>query len=380
MNIAIIVAAGKGKRMGNKGDKILLGLLNKPVIAHTLEAFEKSNDIDEIVVVANKDNESEIKEMTSRLKFRKVKKIVLGGKERQDSVYNGIKSIKAGKDDIVVIHNAANPLVSQQTISETVHAARKYGAAAAAMPAEDTIKEVENDTVVKTLQREKLWRMQTPQAMRFAIAEEAFEKARRENYYATDDVALVERLGKEVKIVQCNRENIKLTTQEDLAIAGLLKSSTKVGIGQDSHRFTNRKKQLVLGGVVIPGHKGLEADSDGDVLLHALFNAIAQAIGGKSLGHYATPMFKKGITDSKEYLKVMLEKIKEYRINNVGFMVEAKTPKIDVYSDDIKDKIADILGIKSEQVGITATSGEGLSEFGQGKGIQAFAVVTLTPI
>ena len=379
MNIAIILAAGKGTRMDNKGDKILLSLMERPVITYTLEAFEKNPDIDRIVVVANKANEKEVKALIKKEKFTKVEKIVQGGRERQDSVHNGLKAINGKKEDIVVIHNAANPLVSQQTISETITTAKKYGAAVAALPAEDTIKEVENNTVVKTLQREKLWRMQTPQAIRFDIAKEAFEKAQKGKYYATDDVALVERLGKEVRIVPSNKENIKLTTKEDMALAQLFKTSTKVGIGQDSHRFTDKKKPLILGGLVIPNEKGLEADSDGDVLLHALFNALSQAIGEKSLGHYATPMFRNGVTDSKEYLKIALEKIKDHRINNIGFMIEAKRPKIDDYADKMKESISQIMGVHPRQIGITATSGEGLSEFGKGKGIQAFAVVTLVP-
>ncbi|MBW2984298.1 2-C-methyl-D-erythritol 2,4-cyclodiphosphate synthase, partial [Candidatus Woesearchaeota archaeon] len=212
-----------------------------------------------------------------------------------------------------------------------------------------------------------------------SLAKEAFEKAYRDNFYGTDDVGLVERLGKKVKIVECNDENIKITTKNDLEKIRILKDSSIIGFGQDSHKFTDNKP-LILGGVIIPNEDGLEANSDGDVILHALFNALSQAIGGKSLGYYADPMFEKGIADSKEYIKVIIDMInkKNYKINNVGFMIEAKKPRLDEYEGKITESIAELLGIKKEQVGITATSGEGLTPFGQAKAMQVFSIASLS--
>ena len=154
----------------------------------------------------------------------------------------------------------------------------------------------------------------------------------------------------------------------------------RVGIGQDSHRFIRKsKKRLALGGVIIHDEKGLEGNSDGDVVLHAIFNALSQAVGKRSIGFYSDKMCREGIKDSREYLKLALKMVKEggYRINNVGMMIEAKKPKIEPYVDDMKKSIAEILMITQDMVGITATSGEGLTAFGRGMGIQAFAIATV---
>ena len=379
-NIAIITAAGKGTRMNSKVNKILLTLAGKTIIEETIDVFEKCSEIDEIVLVGNKDDIESLKEINEKNQYKKITTITEGGAKRQDSVYNGINSLDANDDDILLIHNGANPLVDEKTILECIKQAKEHGAAVAALPAKDTIKEVKDGFVTKTLDRNKLWQMQTPQAIKYSLAKHAFEKAYNDNHYGTDDVSLVERLGMKVKIVESNAENLKITTKDDLERVRILKNSSVIGIGQDSHKFADDKKDLVLGGVIIPDEQGLEANSDGDVILHSLFNALSQAIGGKSLGHYADEMCKKGTTDSKEYLKVVLEMVnkKDYKINNVGFMIEAKKPRLGDNEDKIKEKIADLLGITPDKVGITATSGEELTPFGQGKAMQVFAIASLS--
>jgi len=155
----------------------------------------------------------------------------------------------------------------------------------------------------------------------------------------------------------------------------------RVGLGQDSHRFSHvhEKRPLMLGGVKIIGYLGLKGNSDADVILHSLFNALAQVIGWKSLGSHADKMCKEdGITDSKEYLKEPLKRLKamDYEITTVGITIECKEPKIDPVSDEIRKSVAEILEIEPEQVGIIATSGEKLTPFGRGEGIQVFSVVT----
>ncbi len=382
MNTAIIVGAGKGKRMNEKINKIFLSLVGKPIVCSTIEKFENLDLIDNIILVVNKDDENEIKRIIEKNQYKKIKKIVSGGEKRQDSVYNGIKAVEnADDEDIILIHNAANPFVSEETIKETTEAAKEHGAAVAAIKAKDTIKEVDGDNfAVKTLDREKLWQMQTPQAIKYGLVKKAFEKAYEDNFYGTDDVALVERLGEKVKVVETNKENIKITTPEDLQIAEKIKSGARVGLGQDSHRFDEKQKPLILGGILIPDEQGLKANSDGDVILHALFNALSQAIGGRSISCYADKMcLEKGITDSKEYLKVILKKLNEdnWQINNVGVMVEAKKPKLEPYHDKIKESLSNLLKIEKDKIGLTFTSGEGLSEFGKGLGMQCFVACTV---
>lgn len=156
----------------------------------------------------------------------------------------------------------------------------------------------------------------------------------------------------------------------------------RVGFGTDSHRFEKQgKRPLVLGAVRISDTGGLHANSDGDVILHAVFNAISQACGGESLGYYADPLFKKGITDSSQYLKIALRMAADhgYRIQNIGVMVEAHRPRIPIEEVmRMKQAIASLCDIPVQDIGITFTSGEGLTPFGKGEGILAQAVVTLT--
>jgi len=156
----------------------------------------------------------------------------------------------------------------------------------------------------------------------------------------------------------------------------------RVGFGQDSHVFVHEMddKPLILGGVIIPGGRGLQGNSDADVILHAVFNALTQAIGGRSIGYYCDSLcLQQGVTDSKEYLEIPLEMLKEkgYVINNLGISIEGKRPRIEPFVDQIRQSVACILQISVEQIGLNATSGEGLTPFGRGEGLQAFAIVSV---
>ena len=388
MNFAIIVAAGKSKRMSKNVNKVFLPLLNKPMISYTIKNFQNCKHIDEIIIVTQKNDVKKISEIKQKYNFNKIKNIVFGGIERQESVYNGLMSIKnARNDDIVVVHNGSNPLVKESEIVECINAAKQYGAAVAGFPLKDTIKKISNDFVEKTIDRKDIYQIQTPQAIKYGLFVEAFNNAKKKKIEVTDDVSLVEALGKKVKIVPCSYENIKITAQDDIAIAeGILmkrnniRLNVRVGFGQDSHRFSaNKSKKLVLGGYIVPNEIGLEANSDGDVVLHALFNAISSAIGERSISFYADNMYKKGITDSKEYLKVILNKLNEknYQISNVSISIEASKPKLEKYTKKIQDSLSKILKLEKENIGITYTSGDGLTSFGRGEGMQGFAVVSL---
>lgn len=154
----------------------------------------------------------------------------------------------------------------------------------------------------------------------------------------------------------------------------------RVGFGQDSHRFSgNKDKKLILGGVEVSGERGLESNSDGDLILHAICAAIEQALGRVNFSVYADAMCKNGIKDSGEYLKVALEHLREdgYSINNLGISIEAKTPKILPVEEKMKDKLSEILSIERTKIGINATTGEGLTAFGLAEGIQAFVIISI---
>jgi len=377
MAIAVIVGGGKGTRAGSRINKIFFEIAGKTILERTIDAFQNNEEIDRIIIVTGKDDIDLARQIADSK--TKVVKIVEGGRKRQESVYNGIMAIEnAVDDDIVVVHNAANPLVDDETIIRTVEAARKYGCSAAGIRAKDTVKEEKGGFVGKTLDRDRIWLMQTPQSMKYRAGIKAFEKAFSDGYQGTDEAAVLEHAGFRVRLVESNKENTKVTFKEDISEMSKLFSGAYIGLGMDSHRFSD-KKGLVLGGVVFEEENRLEANSDGDVALHALCNAIAQAIGEGSLGGYADDMCNNGIKDSKEYVKAIMGKVTKKRliIHNAGIMIEGKRPMIDDRAEEMKDVIAGLCRIHRGRVGITATSGEGLSEFGKGNGIQAFAVVSI---
>lgn len=379
MNIAIIVAGGKGKRMKKKENKLFLLLNKEPIIQHTLKVFNGCKSIGKIILVINPDDRNKFLHIVRKNKLGKVKKVVDGGLERQDSVYNGIKAAgKADNDDMIIVHNASNPFVNEAVISDSIDAAKKYGASAVGFPAKDTIKVVEDGMVKQTIDRSMIWQAQTPQSMKYFLAKKAFEKAEREGFQGTDDVSLVERMHGQVKMVYCDRSNIKVTEQHDLAYSNKMANAARIGIGSDSHRLIDGKK-LAIGGIKLDEGYGFEANSDGDVILHALFNAISTAIGMKSLGFYADRMFDNGVKDSRKYLEFILRKMneKKLKIQNVAIMLEGKRPKIDKHIDKIKGSLSRLLKIKEENIGIAATSGEGLTEFGKGNGMHCVCVVSL---
>jgi 2-C-methyl-D-erythritol 4-phosphate cytidylyltransferase / 2-C-methyl-D-erythritol 2,4-cyclodiphosphate synthase len=381
MNHAIIVAAGNSSRM--KGtNKILAEIGEKPVLAHTLAVFEQCEDIDSIIIVAQKQFFREIEAIKIKNDFSKIRNIVEGGKERQDSVFNGLSSLKNCKDaDIIIVHNGSNPFVAADEISACVAEAKKHGAAVCAFPLKDTIKRVKDGFVDETLSRENVWQMQTPQCVQYGILKKAFDAARKNKKYYTDDVALVEAIGKKVKIVECSYKNIKITTPDDLEMAKkILGGGILMGVGQDHHRFISKgKKPLVIGGYTIQNEIGLEANSDGDIILHAIFNAISSAIGKRSLSITADEMCKNGVTDSSKYLVPLLKEMrsKNYGIGNVSISIEAKKPKLEPHHDNIKSSVCRILGVSSGQVGLTFTTGENLTGMGRGEGMGCICVVYL---
>jgi 2-C-methyl-D-erythritol 4-phosphate cytidylyltransferase len=225
--VAIIVGGGQGKRIKGDLPKQFLSLGDKPILAHTVEKFEKCELINEIILVVPEDYLSYCSQaVVDKFGYGKVKKIICGGKERQDSVYLGLKACSKGTS-AVAIHDAVRPLISPKRISESIRLCRQKKAVVVAVPPKDTIKRGEEGLVVTTLDRDKLWLIQTPQVFEYKLILEAHQKAKTEGFVGTDDSILVERLGKEVALLEGEYENIKITTAEDLAIAETLLQLTK---------------------------------------------------------------------------------------------------------------------------------------------------------
>jgi 2-C-methyl-D-erythritol 4-phosphate cytidylyltransferase len=217
---ALIPAAGVGKRMGKSVAKQFLLLGDRPLLAHTLLAFERAPEIDEIIpILSQEDMESCLREIIERYGISKVRTLVVGGRERQDSVMNGL--LKLGQDaSIVVVHDGVRPFVSQDMIRESVVLARKGECVAVGVPVKDTVKEVDARGMVRqTLERSRLWAIQTPQTFPAAVLKRAYEECSQQHVYGTDDAMLVERTGGRVRVIMGSYENIKITTPGDLILA-----------------------------------------------------------------------------------------------------------------------------------------------------------------
>lgn len=216
MNGVVIVAAGTGSRMNMGINKQFIKLEGKEIIYYTIEKFYRNENIEDIVVVV-KEEEAEFfrKKILDKYNFKNIK-IAYGGKERQDSVYNGLKSLDKNCN-IVLIHDGARPFVSDKIINKSIEEAKENKAVVVGVPVKDTIKVIDNDNnIVDTPNRSLLWAVQTPQTFDYNLLIKSYEDAFKENFYGTDDAMLVERIGYKVKMVEGSYNNIKITTQEDL--------------------------------------------------------------------------------------------------------------------------------------------------------------------
>ena len=222
MNIAIIAAAGAGTRMASDRPKQFLLLAGTPVIVHTLKAFEQCGNINEVIVVLPAEESAGFLSMAGKYGLRKLARVVPGGATRADSVKRGLMSVRAATAEIVAVHDGVRPFVTVDEIERTVVAAREHGAAILVAPVTDTIKQVENESVLRTLDRNVLRRALTPQCFRYELLKEAYQQADVNDPSLTDESALVEQLGHRVSVVEGSARNIKITTVEDLEIAEAL--------------------------------------------------------------------------------------------------------------------------------------------------------------
>jgi len=221
--VAIIVAAGKGKRMGKDLSKQYILLEDKPIIAHTLEKFERSKLVDKVILVVGEDEIEFVKEnIINKYLFKKVTNVISGGRERQDSVYRGL--LASGEDcGIVLVHDGVRPFIKEEIIEQSIEIAKRVGAVVVAVPVKDTIKRVnKNMQVLETLKREELWSIQTPQTFQYKLLKKAHESAKKLGNIVTDDGMMVELLGSHVEVLEGDYDNIKITTPEDLIMAQMI--------------------------------------------------------------------------------------------------------------------------------------------------------------
>jgi 2-C-methyl-D-erythritol 4-phosphate cytidylyltransferase/2-C-methyl-D-erythritol 2,4-cyclodiphosphate synthase len=385
--VAIISAGGAGKRLKAYVAKQYLLLNRVPILVHTLKIFQKLKAIDDIILVLPPDDLVSVRqELIDKYELTKVTSIVAGGKERQDSVRNGLAAID-GKCELILVHDAVRPFVTEKVIRRVAAAAKATGAASLGVKAKDTIKETgKNDIVTVTIPRHNLWLTQTPQAFKLDILKKAYKKAYDEKFYGTDDASLVERMGIKVKMIAGSYDNIKITTPEDLVMAkAFIKSKsgdeiqTRIGCGYDSHRFVTGRK-LILGGVEIPFKQGLQGHSDADALIHAICDALLGAAGSGDIGRHfpdTDPQYK----DISS--KVLLGRVrgiiedKGFTINNIDATIIMEKPKVTPFVEKMIANIAKVLKMPASDINIKAKTNEGMGFVGRSEGIVVSAVAIL---
>jgi len=221
--VAIVPAAGSGTRIGGAVRKQFLLLKGKPIVVHTLQQFEHCPDVDEVAMAVPESAIAEMESLVSRFRLHKVSKVVMGGSKRQDSVANALKTLALNDNDVVLVHDGVRPFIETKRIGQLIRECKEHGSAVLAVQPKDTIRRSVGGIVFdQTLDRNALWLVQTPQAFRASVLVRAFQRARKERFYSTDEAALVERLGVKVRIVEGSFDNIKITTPEDLDLAALI--------------------------------------------------------------------------------------------------------------------------------------------------------------
>ncbi len=375
----IIPAGGIGRRMGLDRPKQFADLGGAVVLRRTVAVFMEMGDIARVVVVLPSSwlaaGRESLAGFDSRICF------ATGGETRQDSVAAGLAEIPA-EVEVVVVHDAARPLVSPAIIRACVVAARRDGAAMVAVPVKDTLKRVSGVRVEKTVDREGLWRAQTPQAARFDLFTRAFARAERDGFVATDEAAVFEHDGIGVTVVNGSETNLKITRPDDMAIARSLVSpggGMRIGHGYDAHRL-KKGLALVLGGEKIAWDMGLVGHSDADVLTHAVCDAILGAVGGGDIGHHFPdndPAYK-GISSLRLLADVArLAAVKGFAVVNLDVTVIAQAPKLMDHMAAMRTNLARVLAVAEDRVNIKATTTETMGFCGRGEGIAAHAVVLL---
>ena len=365
---AIICAAGKGFRAGFEKNKLLVPLQGERVLKKTLSAFDFPL-IDEIVVAASQDDFDEIVALCAAFPRTKV---VLGGKTRTESVHNALQAATA---DVVLIHDGARPFVTREIIEGCIQSVKAYGSGVCAIPCADTIAVCQDGGVQSVPDRKTLYQIQTPQGFYLENIRYAYAQAmRNERAVFTDDSSVFSLYCGQPRLCAGAPENIKLTYARDF------QNVARCGFGVDTHAFGKAQDFIVLAGVKIPANSGLIAHSDGDVLLHALMDALLSAAGLRDIGFYfpdSNPQFKNA--DSTTLLKTVLSLLDErgLSVQNVSIAIQAETPRLSPYIERMQNNLSTLLRVDPTAVGLTAGTNEGLGYVGEGKGITVHAYVLL---
>jgi 2-C-methyl-D-erythritol 4-phosphate cytidylyltransferase/2-C-methyl-D-erythritol 2,4-cyclodiphosphate synthase len=395
---AIVAAGGRGERLGAPQPKQMLVLGGRSILERSVALLVNHPAVDEVVVALPAGLAAQPPDWLTRA--AKTVTVVPGGPRRQDSVANAFAAISAATD-IVVIHDAARPFASESLVSRTIDAAVETGAALAALPARDTVKRAEGGSanaagpaeagpytagpyVLETLPRDTIHLAQTPQAFRRDVLASALAYGARGGIDATDEATLAERAGHQVRLVEGETTNIKITTQEDLTMAEALVRSARqaagrAGVGYDIHRLVEGRP-LILGGVTIPFERGLIGYSDADALCHAITEAILGAAAAGDIGRHfpnSDPRWKDA--SSIDLLRRAAAVVTQcgLRVENVDASILAERPRLAPFVDEMRANVAAALGVDVGRVSVKGKTNEGVGEIGRGEAIAVHATAFL---
>lgn len=380
---AVVVAGGRGLRAGGNVPKQYRELGGEPVIRPALAAFVEHPQIDAVQPVIHPEDQDIFRAATKGL--AKLLPPVWGGATRQASVRAGLEGLSVNAPSFVLIHDAARPFVSAALIDRAIDAAKMQGAAVPAVAIADTVKKIdENSVVAETLDRNRLRTVQTPQAFAYQLIMGAHRRAAaagRSDF--TDDAALAEWAGQRVGVFEGDAANIKLTTNDDFARAEILRhaalADVRTGNGFDVHAFKDGD-HIMLGGVRIPHTRSVTGHSDADVALHALVDAILGALAEGDIGQHfppGDPQWKGASSD--RFLAFACERVRARggMIAHLDVTIVCEAPKVSPHRDAMRACIADIAGINAARVAVKATTSEKLGFTGRGEGIVAMATATI---
>lgn len=376
---ALIVAAGRGERAGGDAPKQYQRVAGHPLLSWSARAFAQHVEIGIIQFVIGADQASLFEKAIS-VAFAG-RKPVLGGATRQDSVRNGLESLREAKPDFVLIHDAARPLASRALIDRVIAALREGAdAAVPLLPVADTLRRREAGGQWTLVARENLHRAQTPQGFRYDKILDAHLAYR--DRQVTDDMALAELAGLRVEAVAGEESNLKVTTPEDLVMAGMLLRSggdVRTGMGYDAHRFT-AGDHVWLGGIRIAHDRALEGHSDADAALHAMTDAILGALGAGDIGQHFPPSDERwrGAPSSK-FLAHAAAMVRDAggEVLHGDVTIICESPKIGPHREAMRARIAEILDLDVSRVSVKATTTEGMGFTGRKEGLAAQAVATI---
>ena len=394
---AIVVAAGRGERLGGDVPKQLLPIGGRSLLRWSVDALSASGLVDQIVVVLPADLVERAAAILDGSDARA--RVVAGGARRQDSVAAGFALVPPDID-VVVVHDAARPFVTREVMARTIQAARRHGAAVAALPARDTVKRAHQDAagafVGETVPRQEIWLAQTPQAFRRDVLAAAIALGQ-QGIDATDEAALAERAGHRVRLVEGDEAAMKITTAADLRHARALyaagavdaaagtESSTmttanvRIGTGYDLHRLVEGRP-LVLGGVCVPFERGLAGHSDADAVCHAVTDAV---LGAASLGDigrlFPDTDARWKDADSVALLAKAVARVREagYVVGNVDVVVIAERPRIGPHIEAMRANLARALQTSPDRVNVKGKTNETVDATGRGEALAVHAVALL---